>query len=298
MAHARYGDKVRKAVITVAGMGSRFLLATKASRKEMMAVVDKPLIKYAVEKAIDAGITEMIFITGRTKRSIADHFNKAYQLEHQLELQDKTDLLAIAQNNVPKGVSCAYICQTEPLGLGHAAVTATHLIGDEPFAVILADDLISSKNGASSQMVGTYEQYNSAVIAVQKVEGTSFSAYDVISGAKQRDHIDQLNSIVEKPVYADSHSDLGVTGRYIVTPKFFGRLAALKPSAGTEYQMTGAIQALLAEEQVLAYEYEGMDYGCSSKLGLLKANIELWLQHHEISDKLCSYFKNELLVNI
>lgn len=271
MAHVRYGDKVRKAVFPVAGTRSRFLPATKASPKEMMAVVDKPLIQYAVEEAIDAGITEMIFITGRTNQSIADHFDKDYELEHQLELQGKIDLLAIAQHIVPKGVSCA---------------------------VILADDLISSKKGALRQTVETYEQCNSAVTAVQKFEGPSISAYGVISGAKQRDRIYQLASIVEKPVYADAPSDLGLTGRYIFTPKFFAHLAVLKPDIGGEYQLTGAIQALSAEEQVLAYEYERIRYDCGSKLGLLKANIELGLRHHEIGDELRTDLKNELIANI
>ena len=298
MAHIGYGDKVRKAVFPVAGMGSRFLPATKASPKEMMAVVDKPLIQYAVEEAIDAGITEMIFITGRTKRSIADHFDKAYELEHQLELHGKTDLLAIAQNIVPKGISCTYIRQTETLGLGHAVATASHLIGNEPFAVILADDLISSKKGALCQMVDIYEQYNSAVIAVQKIDGAAISAYGVISGVKQRDRIYQLDSIVEKPPYADAPSDLGVTGRYIFTPKIFAHLAALKPGAGGEYQLTDAIQALLTDEQVLAFEYEGIRYDYGSKLWFLKANIELGLRHHEIGDGLRTYLKNELLANL
>ena len=294
MAHVGYGNKVRKAVFPVVGMGSRFLPATKASPKEMVAVVDKPLIQYAVEEAIDAGITEMIFITGRTNRSIEDHFDKAYEPE----LYGKTDRLAMAHNIVPKGISCTYIRQTETLGLGHAVATASHLIGNEPFAVILTDDLTCSKKGALRQMVDIYEQNNSAVIAVQKIDGVAISANSAISGVKQRDRMYQLDSIVENPAYADAPSDLGVTGRYIFTPTIFAHLAALQPSARGEYQLTDAIRALLAEEQVLAFEYEGIRYDCGSKLGLLKANIELGLRHHEIGDELRTYLKNELLANL
>ena len=298
MVHVRRSDKVRKAVFPVAGMGTRFLPATKASPKEMMPVVDKPLIQYAVEEAVEAGITELIFVTGRTKRSIADHFDKAYELEHQLEQRGKTDLLAIAQNVVPKGVSCTYIRQTEALGLGHAVSTAAHLIGDEPFAVLLADDLIHHGKGAVKQMVEIYEVYKNSVIAVQKVPGPDISSYGVISGTRQADRVFLLDEIVEKPALEDAPSDMGVTGRYIFTPQLFTHLAALKPGAGGEYQLTDAIQTLLTEEQVLAYEYEGTRYDCGSKMGLLKANIELGLIHKEIGEDLRNYLKNDLLAKL
>lgn len=294
MVHVRHGEKVRKAVFPVAGMGTRFLPATKANPKEMLPVVDKPLIQYAVEEAVEAGITEMIFITGRNKRSIADHFDKAYELEHQLEINNKKALLHIAQNIVPKGVSCTYIRQNEALGLGHAVSTAAHLIGDEPFAVILADDLIHGEKGAVRQMVELYEYYKSSVIAIQKVPGPDISAYGVISGKLQSDRVYLLDKIVEKPAFEDAPSDLGVTGRYIFTPQIFQHLDKLTPGAGGEFQLTDAIQTLLAEEQVLAYEYLGTRYDCGSKMGLLKANIELGLLHHEISDELHSYLSNEL----
>jgi UTP--glucose-1-phosphate uridylyltransferase len=260
----------------------------------MMPVVDKPLIQYAVEEAVEAGITELIFVTGRTKRSIADHFDKAYELEHQLEQRGKKALLDIAQNVVPKGVSCTYIRQTEALGLGHAVSTAAHLVGDEPFAVLLADDLIHHPKGAMKQMVEIYDFYKSSVIAVQKVPGPEISSYGVISGSKQTDRVYLLDKIVEKPAHEDAPSDMGVTGRYIFTPQLFAHLAALKPGAGGEFQLTDAIQTLLAEEQVLAYEYEGIRYDCGSKMGLLKANIELGLEHKEIGDELRQYLQNEL----
>ncbi|MGB1159111.1 MAG: UTP--glucose-1-phosphate uridylyltransferase GalU [Porticoccaceae bacterium] len=294
MVHVRNGDRVRKAVFPVAGMGTRFLPATKANPKEMMPVVDKPLIQYAVEEAVEAGITEMIFVTGRTKRSIADHFDKAYELEHQLEQRGKKELLAIAQNVVPKGVSCTYIRQNEALGLGHAVAITAHLIGDEPFAVILADDLIHHKKGAVKQMVEIYDYYKSSVIAVQKVEGPAISSYGVISGNKQSDRVHLLDKIVEKPAFEDAPSDMGVTGRYIFTPQMFSHLAKLKPGAGGELQLTDAIQTLLVEEQVLAYEYQGTRYDCGSKMGLLKANIELGLEHSEIGKDLRQYLVEEL----
>ena len=294
MVHVRHGEKVRKAVFPVAGMGTRFLPATKANPKEMLPVVDKPLIQYAVEEAIEAGITEMIFITGRNKRSIADHFDKAYELEHQLEMNDKKALLDIAQNIVPKGVSCTYIRQNEALGLGHAVSTASHLVGDEPFAVILADDLIHGEKGAVRQMVELYEYYKSSVIAIQKVPGPDISAYGVISGKPQTDRVYLLDKIVEKPAFEDAPSDMGVTGRYIFTPQIFHHLDNLTPGAGGEFQLTDAIQTLLTEEQVLAYEYQGTRYDCGSKMGLLKANIELGLLHHQIGDELRDYLSNEL----
>ena len=294
MVHIRRGDKVRKAVFPVAGMGSRFLPATKANPKEMMPVVDKPLIQYAVEEAVAAGITELIFVTGRTKRSIADHFDKAYELEHQLEQRGKKALLDIAQNVVPKGVSCTYIRQNEALGLGHAVALTAHLVGDEPFAVLLADDLIHHKKGAVKQMVETYDYYKSSVIAVQKVEGPEISSYGVISGKKQSERVFLLDQIVEKPAFKDAPSDMGVTGRYIFTPHIFTHLANIKPGAGGELQLTDAIQTLLVEEQVLAYAYEGTRYDCGSKMGLLKANIELGLEHHEIGAELRQYLLEEL----
>ena len=294
MVHIRHGEKVRKAVFPVAGMGTRFLPATKANPKEMMPVVDKPLIQYAVEEAVEAGITEMIFVTGRTKRSIADHFDKAYELEHQLEQRGKKALLDIAQNVVPKGVSCTYIRQNEAMGLGHAVALTAHLVGDEPFAVLLADDLIHHKKGAVKQMVEVYDYYKSSVIAVQKVEGPEISSYGVISGKKQTDRVYLLDQIVEKPAFEDAPSDMGVTGRYIFTPHIFEHLANLKPGTGGELQLTDAIQTLLVKEQVLAYEYEGIRYDCGSKMGLLKANIELGLEHQEIGDELRQYLLEEL----
>ena len=293
---AALGDHrpVRKAIFPVAGLGSRFLPATKASPKEMLPVVDKPLIQYAVEEAVMAGITEMIFVTGRTKRAIADHFDKAYELEHQLEKSGKGQLLKVAREVVPKGVSFTYIRQTEALGLGHAVLTAAHLIGEEPFAVLLADDLISPQANALEQLVKQYEKFGRSVIAVQTVPSREISAYGVISGQKQARRLYSLDSIIEKPKFEDAPSDKGVTGRYIFTPQILDKLRILEPGAGGEYQLTDAIQALLSEEPVLAYEFEGTRYDCGSKLGLLRANIELGLEHPDVSGDLRKYLKNEL----
>ena len=285
---------VRKAIFPVAGLGSRFLPATKASPKEMLPVVDKPLIQYAVEEAVMAGITEMIFVTGRTKRAIADHFDKAYELEHQQEKSGKGQLLKVAREVVPKGVSFTYIRQTEALGLGHAVLTAAHLIGEEPFAVLLADDLISPQANALEQLVKQYEKFGRSVIAVQTVPSREISAYGVISGQQQARRLYSLDSIIEKPKFEDAPSDKGVTGRYIFTPQILDKLRILEPGAGGEYQLTDAIQALLSEERVLAYEFEGTRYDCGSKLGLLRANIELGLEHPDISGDLRKYLKNEL----
>ena len=285
---------VRKAIFPVAGLGSRFLPATKASPKEMLPVVDKPLIQYAVEEAVMAGITEMIFVTGRTKRAIADHFDKAYELEHQLEQSGKEQLLKVAREVVPKGVSFTYIRQTEALGLGHAVLTAAHLIGEEPFAVLLADDLISPQANALEQLVKQYEKFGRSVIAVQTVPSREISAYGVISGKQQARRLYSLDSIIEKPKFEDAPSDKGVTGRYIFTPQILDKLRILEPGAGGEYQLTDAIQALLSEERVLAYEFEGTRYDCGSKLGLLRANIELGLEHPDVSGDLRKYLKNEL----
>ena len=285
---------VRKAIFPVAGLGSRFLPATKASPKEMLPVVDKPLIQYAVEEAVMAGITEMIFVTGRTKRAIADHFDKAYELEHQLEKSGKGQLLKVAREVVPKGVSFTYIRQTEALGLGHAVLTAAHLIGEEPFAVLLADDLISPQANALEQLVKQYEKFGRSVIAVQTVPSREISAYGVISGQQQARRLYSLDSIIEKPKFEDAPSDKGVTGRYIFTPQILDKLRILEPGAGGEYQLTDAIQALLSEERVLAYEFEGTRYDCGSKFGLLRANIELGLEHPDVSGDLRKYLKNEL----
>lgn len=282
-------NTVRKAVFPVAGLGTRFLPATKASPKEMLCVVDKPLIQYAVEEAIEAGITEMIFVTGRSKRSIEDHFDKSFELEHELEAKKKTDLLQLVRNIKPNHVNCVYVRQPEALGLGHAVNCAAQLVGNEPFAVILADDLLDNRPGALKQMVDLYKHYRSSIVAVEKILPEQSQAYGVVAGTSAGDKLTKMSKIVEKPAPKDAPSDQGVVGRYIFTPSIFQHITNLKPGAGGEYQLTDAIQVLLNHEAVYAYAYEGIRYDCGSKIGFLKATVELALRHPETKDEFKKY---------
>jgi len=282
-------NTVRKAVFPVAGLGTRFLPATKASPKEMLCVVDKPLIQYAVEEAIEAGITEMIFVTGRSKRSIEDHFDKSFELEHELEAKKKTDLLQLVRNIKPNHVNCVYVRQPEALGLGHAVNCAAQLVGNEPFAVILADDLLDNRPGVLKQMVDLYKHYRSSIVAVEKILPEQSQAYGVVAGTSAGDKLTKMSKIVEKPAPKDAPSDQGVVGRYIFTPSIFQHITNLKPGAGGEYQLTDAIQVLLNHEAVYAYAYEGIRYDCGSKIGFLKATVELALRHPETKDEFKKY---------
>ena len=282
--------KIRKAVFPVAGLGTRFLPATKASPKEMLPVVDKPLIQYAVEEAVEAGIDQMIFVTGRSKRAIADHFDKAYELEHELEAKQKTKLLKIVRSIVPDNVSCIYLRQAEALGLGHAVNCALPVIGNEPFAIILADDLIDGGNKSClSQMVEVYEYQGRSVLGVERVPQEETNKYGVVDASKLDDRVYKIDSIVEKPDPEDAPSNLAVVGRYILTPQIFKMLATTGKGAGGEIQLTDAIADLLNEEQVLAYEFAGKRYDCGSKLGYLEATVEYALKHDELKDDFRSY---------
>ena len=287
--------KVRKAVFPVAGLGTRFLPATKANPKEMLPVVDKPLIQYAAEEAVAAGIKELIFVTGRAKRSIEDHFDKAYELEAELEKQQKQQMLDIVRNILPPGVSCIYIRQAEPLGLGHAVLCAKPAIGGEPFAVLLADDLIDGgARGCLAQMVEIYTHYNSGVIAVQPVPAADTDKYGIVEVKAIDSRVAKIQSIVEKPKPAVAPSTLGVVGRYILPPEIMGILEQTPRGAGGEIQLTDGISALLAQQQVLAYEFEGRRYDCGSKLGYLEATVELALQHPELQTQFRAYLKARL----
>ena len=248
--------KIRKAVFPVAGMGSRFLPATKASPKEMLPVVDKPLIQYAVEEAADAGITEMIFITGRGKRSIEDHFDKAYELEAELASRGKNALLDLVREVTPKGVNCVYIRQAEPLGLGHAVLCARSVVGDEPFAVLLADDLMQAGAdgvGVLAQMVAQYGKHHSSVLAVQQVERSETGSYGIVSGSPWGERTERVTGIVEKPKPEVAPSTLAVVGRYVLSPLIFDHLADIRPGAGGEIQLTDGLAKLIEDEPVLAY---------------------------------------------
>ncbi len=283
---------ITKAVFPVAGLGTRFLPATKASPKEMLNVVDKPLIQYAVEEAIAAGITEMIFVSGRSKRAIEDHFDKAYELEAELEAKNKQSLLEIVRNIKPSHVDCVYVRQAEPLGLGHAVLCAEKLVRDEAFAIILADDLLDGKTPVLKQMVDLYAKHNASVLAVEKIQPEQTKSYGVVAAKAQSAGIHSVTGIIEKPAAKDAPSNLGVVGRYILSSSIFGHIRNLKPGSGGEYQLTDAIQTLLQDEPVLAYEYEGVRYDCGSKLGYLKATIEFALKHPELKDEFESYLKS------
>jgi len=283
---------VRKAVFPVAGLGTRFLPATKASPKEMLCVVDKPLIQYAVEEAIEAGITEMIFVTGRSKRSIEDHFDKSFELEHELEAKKKTELLTLVRDIKPANVNCVYVRQPEALGLGHAVNCAASLVGNEPFAVILADDLLDHQPGVLKQLVGLYEHYRSSVVAVEIIAPEQSRSYGVVAGTKAADQLTKMAQIVEKPAPEKAPSNLGVVGRYVFTPSIFKHIDQLKPGAGGEYQLTDAIQGLLKQEAVYAYAYDGVRYDCGSKIGFLKATVELALRHPETAEEFKHYLAN------
>ena len=283
---------VRKAVFPVAGLGTRFLPATKASPKEMLCVVDKPLIQYAVEEAIEAGITEMIFVTGRSKRSIEDHFDKSFELEHELAAKQKTELLNLVRNIKPAHVNCVYVRQPEALGLGHAVNCAASLVGNEPFAVVLADDLLDHQPGVLKQLVGLYEHYRSSVVAVETIAPEQSRSYGVVAGSLAGDRLTKMSQIVEKPAPDKAPSNLGVVGRYVFTPSIFQHIDQLQPGAGGEYQLTDAIQSLLKQEAVYAYAYEGVRYDCGSKIGFLKATVELALRHPETAEAFKRYLAN------
>ncbi|THB63621.1 MAG: UTP--glucose-1-phosphate uridylyltransferase [Gammaproteobacteria bacterium] len=285
-------DRIRKAVFPVAGLGTRFLPATKANPKEMLPVVDKPLIQYAAEEAVAAGIEVLIFITGRNKRSIPDHFDKAYELEAELEKSGKDEQLKIVKEILPSGVTCVYIRQSEALGLGHAVGCAESVVGDEPFAVILADDLVNDgKRGCLKQMVDQYAEVRSSILGVERVAPEHTDRYGIVSTEAYEDRMEKVTAIVEKPKPEEAPSNLGVVGRYILTPRIFEQIKQVKPGSGGEIQLTDAIADLMAYESVFAYEFEGVRYDCGDKLGYLKATVELAMEHEDLKDGFTEYLK-------
>ncbi|MCG2634289.1 MAG: UTP--glucose-1-phosphate uridylyltransferase GalU [Gammaproteobacteria bacterium] len=279
-------QKIRKAVFPVAGLGTRFLPATKANPKEMLPIVDKPLVQYAAEEAVAAGITELIFVTGRNKRAIPDHFDKAYELESELEASGKTQKLEEIRSILPPEVNCIYVRQAEALGLGHAVLKARSVVGNEPFAVILADDLIVADGpGCLAQMTARFDEVGHSILGVEQVESSRIGAYGVVELARPDDEgpCYELTGLVEKPKPADAPSDLGVVGRYVLTPRIFDVLESTAYGAGNELQLTDAIANLLRYERVSAYRFKGTRYDCGSKLGYLQANVELALKHPDVS---------------
>lgn len=284
--------RITKCVFPVAGLGTRFLPATKASPKEMLPIVDKPLIQYAAEEAIQAGITELIFVTGRGKRAIEDHFDKAYELENELEARGKNNVLDSLRNTLPKEVTCVYIRQAEALGLGHAVLCAKQIVGDDAFAVVLADDLIRADTPVLKQMADLYSHYRNSIIGVQAIPREHSVQYGVVKARPLDQRIYKMEGIVEKPKPEQAPSTLGVVGRYILTNRIFEHLESVQAGAGGEIQLTDAIAQLLRREQVLAYEFIGKRYDCGSKLGYLQATVEYALEHAELKDEFRQYLKN------
>jgi UTP--glucose-1-phosphate uridylyltransferase len=275
---------IKKAVFPVAGLGSRFLPATKAQPKEMLPIVDKPLIQYAVEEAVEAGITEMIFITGRNKRAIEDHFDKAYELEAELEAAGKQQLLEMVRGVIPKNVNCMYIRQPMALGLGHAVLCAKPIVGDDAFAVLLADDFMQGEHdgpGVMAQMTATFAREQSSLLGVQDVPRAHTKQYGIVSTDPFGERLEKVGAIVEKPAPELAPSTLAVVGRYVLTPRIFSCLEKIGKGAGGEIQLTDGIEALMQYETVLAYRYQGRRFDCGSKLGYLQASVEIGLQHAE-----------------
>lgn len=283
---------IRTAVFPVAGLGTRFLPATKSVAKEMLNIVDKPLIQYAAEEAEAAGITKLVFIVGRTKNSIIDHFDKAYELETELALRDKQAMLKIVQDVVPDGVQCVFIRQSEALGLGHAVLCAEPAVGDEPFAVILPDDLIYNEGvNCMGQMVAAYERFDASIIGTQTVDISESDKYGMVAGPAIEDRLSKVDDIVEKPAPAEAPSDQAVVGRYILTPTIFEKLKTTQKGAGGEIQLTDAIAELRKQEEIYAYSFDGRRYDCGSKIGYLEATVEYAMRHEELADEFAAYLR-------
>ncbi len=289
-------QKIRKAVFPVAGLGTRFLPATKASPKEMLPIVDKPLIQYAVEEAVAAGIDTIIFVTGRSKNAIVDHFDKAYELENELAIRGKTETLKMIRQMMPPNVTFIFIRQAEALGLGHAVHCAKRAVGNEPFAVILADDLIrNGDNGCLTQMVAQYHKNQCSILGVERINPEETDKYGIVKTKELTPTLGQVDLIVEKPAPDRAPSNLAVVGRYILTPAIFHKIEETGKGAGGEIQLTDAIAALMLEQNVFAYEFEGKRYDCGSKLGYLQATVEEGLVHDEVKDEFLAYLKNLVL---
>lgn len=284
-------QRITKAVFPVAGLGTRFLPATKASPKEMLPVVDKPVIQYAVEEAVAAGITELIFVTGRSKRAIEDHFDKAYELEAELASRGKEALLEQVQSILPPHVTCVYVRQAEALGLGHAVLCAKQLVGQEPFAVLLADDLIDAMHPVLSQMCALYERSYASVLGVQEIPRAQSKQYGMVATTVMGPRTHRVSAIVEKPLPEEAPSNLAVVGRYILSPSIFRHLEDIPPGKGGEIQLTDGIAAMMREEPVLAWEFEGVRYDCGSKMGYLQATLALAVKHPEVGAEFKAYLE-------
>lgn len=285
-----------KAVFPVAGLGTRFLPATKANPKEMLAIVDKPLIQYAVEEAVAAGITDLIFVTNRNKRSIADHFDRCYELEYELQKHNKAEMLNVVQNIIPPHVNCIYVMQAEPLGLGHAVLCSRAVVGDEPFVVLLADDLINNgDNGVLRQMLTVFEQYDHSVLAVENVATDKVEQYGIVAFDEVDEHLGRINDVVEKPDVGKAPSTRAIVGRYVFTPAIFDFLEQVNVDSRGEIQLTDAIAALLKKEPVYSYLFAGKRYDCGSKAEYLQAVVEYALQHPDLKEDFLAFLRSQVL---
>ncbi|MDO4640273.1 MAG: UTP--glucose-1-phosphate uridylyltransferase GalU [Neisseria sp.] len=285
--------KIQKAVFPVAGMGTRFLPATKANPKEMLPIVDKPLIQYAVEEAISAGCTELIFVTGRNKRSIEDHFDKAYELETELSYKKKHDLLEHVRNILPDDVNCIYIRQPEALGLGHAVLCAQSVVGDEPFVVILADDLIDAPKGATAQLIDLYNQTQTSIVAIEEIPLAETESYGIVETFLENG-LNRISNIIEKPKPANAPSNMAVVGRYVLTPAIFDMLRKTQRGSGGEIQLTDAIAMLMKQEKLFAHHFTGKRYDCGNKLGYLEATVAYGLKHTQLGAEFKKILANML----
>ena len=286
---------IKKAIFPVAGLGTRFLPATKAQPKEMLPVVDKPLIQYAVEEAYAAGVREMIFVTGRHKRPIEDHFDMTFELEVALEQSGKQELLEVVRSVKPDDMECIYVRQAQALGLGHAVLCGQRLVGNEPFAVLLADDLMIGPSGGQpvlAQMVEQFAEWRASILAVQEVPAEHTRRYGIVAGTPVGDRLVDVHQIVEKPAPEQAPSRLGVAGRYILTPGVFHEILTQPRGVGGEIQLTDGIASLLRREKVFAYRYEGRRYDCGSKEGFLEANVELALAHPQLGPGFRTFLKS------
>ena len=283
--------KIKKVIFPVAGLGTRFLPATKVSPKEMLPIVDKPLIQHAAEEAINSGINQLIFIIGRTKNAIIDHFDSAPELENELILKKKNALLKIVKKIVPKNVNCFFVRQDTPSGLGHAIHCAKNIIQDDPFAVVLADDLIKSKVPCLKQMIDMYYQKQSSIISVETINKKDSDKYGIIEPKRKIGNLYNIKSIVEKPSPKNAKTNIAVVGRFILTPAIFSKIEKSKPGAGNEIQLTDAISDLMKDEDVYGYQFEGKRFDCGSKIGYLKASVEYALEHSEVKKDFKAYLK-------
>lgn len=290
---------IRKAVFPVAGLGTRFLPATKSTPKEMLPIVDKPLIQYAVEEALEAGIETLVFVTSRKKHSISDHFDIAFELETRLAKDGKTELLDKITNLIPEHVTRAHVSQPEALGLGHAVLCAAPVVGDEPFAVLLADDMIRTRGaGCLKQMVECYQQTGKSILGVEEVPMELTRKYGVVDIERSQHSYHSIQTIVEKPKPEEAPSNLGVVGRYILEPGVFQKLRDVRADATGEIQLTDAIAALLRDSEVLAYEFDGVRYDCGSRLGFIKATLDYALEHDDLKEDILKHVAEALNENI